>query len=291
MKLRDRVRQSVKAISDAGLISPGIGIILGSGLQSLLEGMLSSPRFVLGGDIPGFPVVKVSGQTNRIAAGLFKHVPVMIIGGRKHIYEGAAISEVVYSLLVLHSLGAKGVIITNAAGAVNPQFQVGQIMIIRDHIDSSLGAYADALSQTLIEFKEGSADEGALPMERGAYDQEWLRIAERVNFQQGFGNVCGTYCMNRGPFYETPFEVRACRIWGADAVGMSTVPEAIAARRLGMKVLGLSLLTNMATGLADEPHTHEKVRQRAEEGAKKMQGFLGAFLDALCKDSIALEIP
>jgi len=246
-------------------------VIAGSGISGAITGLLADPQRADAAELPGVPSVQVLGQSNHLTAGRVQGIPILVFGGRKHLYEQVPIHEVIFPILLLAELGADGVILTNAAGAVNPNFHVGQMMLIRDHIDSSFGQFADELWQVLQGF-EPMGSSGC------PYDVEWLSAAAAEARSQHVDCAEGIYCFNRGPFYETPAEVIACRHMGADAVGMSTVPEAIAAHALGLRVLAVSLLTNMATGMTSQAHSHDEITRQAAKAHRDIAQLLDSLL-------------
>jgi len=276
MMLKETVCKAAQLLIDAGLESPRIGLVLGSGFAQIAKDLFESPKVIDGNQVPGLPHVQISGHSNMLIGGRLHDVPLLVFGGRKHLYEQVPLFEVIFPVLLLSELGAEGMILSNAAGAVNPTFHVGQLMLIVDHIETSFGSFADELTRILHEFTGFPHFRGFAP-----YSDEWLTLARNVGKARGLDLAQGIYCMNRGPFYETPAEVRACRHWGGDAVGMSTVPEALAASQLGLKVLGVSGLTNMATGLTEVAHTHEDVKEQAGRLLPKFQMLIDGFIQGL----------
>jgi len=253
------------------MANPEIGIVLGTGYADIAKQLLKHPLSVKGDDLDGYPKVDVPGHRNELTLGTVHNRRVLIFEGRKHLYENVPVDDVIYPVVLLKEMGASGVILTNAAGAANPSFRVGQIMLVRDFIESSFGTVEKLVRESLLEIELAEV----------SADHEWLALARNAAGEKSLDLAEGVYCMNRGPFYETAAEVRACRHWGADAVGMSTVPEFTAARMLGLHVLGVSGMTNMATGLADESHSHEKVQQQSGRLADRLASFLDGFLEEI----------
>lgn len=273
VSLRESVERAAQCLRERGYSTTKIGILAGSGLSGVADRILTEMESVDGAAIGGLPAVSVAGQSSRVIMGTVHGTAVIVFGGRKHLYEQVAIREVVFPILLLSKLGASGVILTNAAGAVNPAFRVGQLMLVKDHLDSSFGQFADELWETLKDFRSELT-----PCYSSPYDPGWLSLAGRIAQERKLDCTEGVYCINRGPFYETPAEVEACRFLGADAVGMSTVPEAIAAHQLGLKVLAVSGLTNMATGMTNKAHSHDEITFQAGTIQDSLACLLDGFL-------------
>ncbi|MGH2537327.1 MAG: purine-nucleoside phosphorylase [Candidatus Promineifilaceae bacterium] len=249
----------------AGL-RPEIALILGSGLGGVAAAV-RDPAAIPYADIPGFPLSTVPGHAGRLLLGRLEGRPVAVMQGRFHYYEGYPMPLVVFPLRVLHSLGATTLIVTNAAGGLNPDFEPGDVMLIRDHINHMganplLGPNEDALGPRFLDMTH-------------AYDAELRALAVRVAAAAAIPLRQGVYIALSGPTFETPAERRLLRQLGADAVGMSTVPEVIAARHAGMRVLGFSAISNVATGGPDQPaDSHEEVLAMAEVAGRKLQTIL-----------------
>ena len=223
---------------------PAVGIVMGSGLGGLVEEM-QSPIRIPYADIPHFPVSSVKGHAGEVVAGTLSGVHLFALSGRVHYYEGYPLETVVFSTRVLASLGVKTLIVTNAAGGIKNNFSPGDIIVISDHIN-------------LI--REMSLSPSTrMWASQEVYDPELIKMAGRAAAEMGITLKTGVYAAVTGPSYETPAEVRALGIMGADMVGMSTVPEATEASRLGIKVLGFSFITNQAAGLSQNPLSHQEV--------------------------------
>lgn len=236
-------------------IQPRIGLVLGSGLATLAEA-IEGPIAMAFTDIPGFPAATVEGHPGRVIVGRLEGHPVMVLQGRAHFYEGHSIQRVTFPIRVMQLLGIRLLILTNAAGGLNPAFRPGDVMIIRDHI----GLFGMAGANPLRGPNE--ADWGPrFPDLSRAYDPELRAIARRAAEAAGIPVHEGVYVMLGGPSFETPAEVRFLRMIGADAVGMSTVPEVIVACHGGMRILGLSGISNVLNPDAFEPPSHEEVLQ------------------------------
>lgn len=248
------------------------GIILGSGLGSLGE-KIESPQYVDYADIPGFPVSTAPGHVGRFVFGTLNGKKVMCMQGRIHIYEGYPVESVVMPIRVMRKMGVEKLIVTNAAGGINESFNVGDIMLITDHINFTG-------RNCLI--GKNDADFGVrFPDMSFAYCPELGEIALKCAESMGITLRKGIYIGCTGPSYETPAEIRAFRVMGADTVGMSTVQEVIAANHCGMQVLGFSLVSNKAAGLSGERLTEEEVltigKQKSEEMQSLIMKILGEF--------------
>lgn len=239
---------------------PKIGLILGSGLGVLAED-IEDKVIISYGDIPHFPTSTVEGHAGNLVIGTLEGKSVVAMQGRFHFYEGYSMQEVTFPVRVMHALGVESVLITNAAGGVNKAFHPGDLMIIQDHINLTG-------SNPLI----GPNDEQLgprFPDMSSVYDKECIQHARTIATELDINVQTGVYVGNSGPTYETPAEINMLRMLGGDAVGMSTVPEAIVARHMGLNVLGISCITNMAAGILDEPLSHEDVIQTANKAQKR----------------------
>ena len=232
-----------------------IAIVLGSGLGGLAARIESADRIEFR-DIPGFPESTVAGHAGALISGRLAGKPVVALSGRFHVYEGHGARLAGFPIRVVHALGARSLIVSNAAGGVNRLWQPGDLMLIRDHINLTF-------RNPLI----GPVEEGDLrfPDMSEPYAASLADLARRVAAEQGVALREGVYAGLLGPAYETPAEVRMLERLGADAVGMSTVPEVIVARARGMKVLGISCITNMACGISNMPLAHEDVLQTTRQ--------------------------
>jgi purine-nucleoside phosphorylase len=241
---------------------PQIGIVLGSGLGPVADALKDAVEIDYA-SIPGFPRTTVEGHAGKLVSGLLAGKRVLAMKGRFHYYEGYDISQVVFHIRVFKLLGISNLLVTNAAGGINADFKPGNLMIITDHI--SLFAPSPLRGRNLDEF-------GArFPDMCNAYDRDLVEMAVEAAKDVGVSLKKGIYAFAQGPMFETPAEIKALRALGADAVGMSTVPEVIAARHCGMKVMGISCITNMAAGMADRPPDHEEVIYTAKMAEK---GFI-----------------
>lgn len=227
---------------------PELGLVLGSGLGDLAD-VMKEPVILETSSIPDYPSSSVQGHSGRLVFGLLEGVQVVFVQGRLHMYEGHDMEAVAFPVRLLAALGVTSIVVTNAAGGINPAYPPGTLMWITDHINWTFENPMEALLPDV-----------PAPVPSGnPYDEAWTDTAQSVADNLGIATVTGTYLWTRGPNYETPAEIRAFRHLGADAVGMSTVPEVLVAHRLGLSVLGLSTITNPAAGLNTEPLNHEEV--------------------------------
>lgn len=243
---------------------PLVGVILGSGLGGL-AGRFEGARTVPATELPHWPPSTVEGHEGRIVAGTLAGVPAVGLSGRVHMYEGHPPGDVILPVRVLTRLGIRALVVSNAAGGVRLDLRPGDLMLIADHIN--------------LMFRNplfGPAPEGETrwPDMYGTYDAELREVVRRVAREQRIPLQEGTYAALLGPSYETPAEIRALRGLGADAVGMSTVPEVIAARAAGLRCVGVSCITNLAAGISPEPLDHEEVLETSERVADAFQTLI-----------------
>lgn len=242
-------------------IQPSTAIILGSGLGPVAD-LVQNPVVVSNADVPDMPVSAVPGHSGTILLGTISNEPVVVFSGRVHMYEGHSAQDVVFTVDLAAEMGAKRLITTNAAGAVNPDFQVGTVMLIKDHINM---LPANPMAGPL----PPGAPSRFVSM-GAAYDPQLLATAKQVAAAHDIAVVDGVYAAMPGPSFETAAEVRMLGILGGDAAGMSTVPEVIRAAWHGMATLGISSITNMGTGLAVHDHNHAEVTKAAAANAQKL---------------------
>ena len=241
---------------------PKVAIILGSGLGDYASNIQVETE-VPYGDIDGFPVSTVPGHAGKFIFGYIENVPVVCMKGRVHYYEGYPISDVVLPVRLMKMLGAEILFLTNAAGGVNTTFHPGDLMLIRDHIacfspNPLIGPNIDELG---LRFPDMSC----------VYNKELQDIIRNTAKENGIYIQEGVYAYLTGPSFESPADIRMMRVLGADAVGMSTVPEAIAANHMGMKICGISCISNLAAGMTQNPLTHEEVQETADMAAAAFQ--------------------
>ncbi len=257
----EKVKESAQFIESRTALRPTIGIILGSGLGSLVD-IMEERTVIPYKEIPNFPQSHVEGHAGNLVIGRIGQEIIAAMQGRFHYYEGFTMKEVTYPIYVMKLLGIENLIVTNACGGINRDFAPGDLMLLTDYINM-LG------NNSLI----GENDERfgvRFPDMSEAYSRELMQKAERTAERLGLSYQKGVYAIFSGPCYETAAEIRAYERLGADAIGMSTVPETIAANYLGMKVLGIACITNMATGIAKTKHSHEEVMRIANESSEKL---------------------
>src|SRR5215472_10949053 len=264
------VEQARNYLLDKMGAEPEIAVVMGSGLSAVDE-ILSGPQRIHYVSIPHFPVPKVAGHRGQVVFGKVGKLQVVVFEGRVHYYEGDTMAEVTFCARVIGRLGTKSLILTNASGAINPDFARGQLMLITDHINliganPLTGPNEDRWGPRFLD-------------QTDIYDSD-LRLKLKAAAENCDIHICeGVYAAMSGPTYETPAEVRYLRAIGADAVGMSTVPEAIVARHMGMKVAGLSMLANVAAGLSGKPIDHSEVLDTATEMNADLLTLLQRFFD------------
>jgi purine-nucleoside phosphorylase len=254
----DKVTDSAKYIKSKMNINPKVAIILGSGLGDLVEA-IEDKEYIDYKDIPNFPQSTVVGHEGRLVLGKIKGVDVLAMQGRFHYFEGYTMKEVAYPVFVMKLLGIEKLIVTNACGGINTSFSPGTLMIITDFINL-------VSDNPLI----GINDERfgpRFPDMSEPYKLELIDKAKIIANEMGIEYKEGVYAGFMGPYYETAAEIRAIGGQGADAVGMSTVPETIAANYLGIDVLGISCITNMATGIQKQKHSHARVVETAKKAS------------------------
>lgn len=239
--------------------TPQIAIILGSGLGALVNEIKESLEIDYN-DIPGFPVTSVEGHEGKLVFGKLGGKYILAMKGRFHYYEGYDVSKVVFAIRVFKFMGINNLVVTNAAGGINKDFNPGDLMIIKDHI--SFFAPSALRGANIDEFGVRFPDMSK------AYNGELIQLCKDAASKEGINVREGVYIFAKGPMYETPAEIRAMSILGADAVGMSTVPEVTVANHAGMNILGISCITNMAAGILDEPLSHEGVMEVAKIAEK-----------------------
>jgi len=252
----EKVKATVEFLNDKVSMRPKVGIILGSGLGGLVD-LIEDQTEIEYSEIPNFPESTVKGHAGKLVFGKIGDVEVLAMKGRFHFYEGYDMRTVTYPVYVMKEFGITNLIVSNAAGGANETFEPGTLMIIDDFINF-FG------TNPLI----GPNDERfgvRFPDMSEAYSSELKDLARKVASRINVSYREGVYMGFTGPYYETAAEVRMAKTLGADAVGMSTVPETIVANYLGMKVLGISCITNMATGIATKKHSHEDVVKVAEK--------------------------
>lgn len=245
------MRETVAFLRERVTRAPAAMLVLGSGLGGVAD-EIRDPLRIPYAEIPGFPRSTVAGHAGALVVGIWEGVEVAVLQGRFHLYEGWDPAEVVLPIRALQAVGAGVLLVTNAAGGVRPGLRPGDLMLIADHINLT---GRNPLIGPVVPGEERFPDMSE------PYDAAFRRAAEEVALERKIPLEQGVYAAVLGPSYETPAEIRMLARLGADAVGMSTVPEVVAARALGVRVLGISCITNLAAGLGREPLSHEEVVQ------------------------------
>ena len=274
---RHRVREAVSYLSKRLPIAD-TAVVLGSGLGELAD-MLENPLSIPFANIPHFPSATVSGHSGALYGGYLHSLPLIIMGGRVHYYEGYSLLEVVFPIRLLAELGVQKLILTNAAGGINTSFNPGSLMLIRDHINlmgnnpligPNLDAWGPRFPDMCRAYHAGLAEAA-------------LQEAKRLNIVLHEG----VYVAFSGPSFETPAEINMARLLGADAVGMSTVPEVIAARHLNLKVLAISCISNAAAGIMGTELNHQEVL----DASKRASAQFTALLEGIIRRVNGVELP
>ena len=250
-----KIQEAAAYIKEQYPTAPEIGLILGSGLGVIAD-LVENAKVITYDSIPHFPVSTVEGHAGELLLGTIQGKHVLLMKGRFHMYEGYGVEVVSFPVRVMKELGVKTLLVTNAAGGVNTSYEVGDLMVIKDHINFTsrnplIGPNFNELGARFPDMSE-------------AYSRRLRQVAKDVAAEQGVKLQEGVYIGLLGPSYETPAEIRMMRTLGADAVGMSTVAEVIVARHAGIEVLGFSCISNMAAGILDQPLSHEEVMETTE---------------------------
>ncbi len=254
----EKLSKCYESMKDKVPFKPQIALVLGSGLGDYAD-EIQVESVLEYKDIEGFPVSTVQGHKGRFLFGHVENVPVVIMQGRVHYYEGYAMTDVVLPIRLMKLMGAEALFLTNAAGGVNYDFRAGDFMLIRDQIASFvpsplLGPNLEELGPRFCDMSE-------------VYDEDLRVIIRKAAEDLGIPLKEGVYVQLTGPSYETPAEVNMCRVLGGDAVGMSTACEGIAANHMGMKICGISCISNMACGMTENPLSHKEVQETADRVA------------------------
>ena len=260
------------AIREQSKVKPVVGVVLGSGLGGFAE-QIEKPTEISYGDIPGWPVSTAIGHAGTLVLGKFKGTPVAVMRGRAHAYEGHPIQKTVFGVRVLARLGVRSFIITNASGGVRKDLKPGELVVISDHLN--------LMGQSPLTGRNEDAFGPRFPDMSNAYDPDLRKFAHKAAKKLKQTLTEGVYAAGAGPSYETPAEVRMLRTLGADMVGMSTVPEVIALRHMGCRVLAISCVTNMASGILDEPIDGEHVIAVGKAAQGRLTALLGEIVPAL----------
>jgi purine-nucleoside phosphorylase len=255
---------------------PTVGIVLGSGLGAFADTLLK-PTMIGYADIPEMARSSVAGHAGKLVLGRHGALNVAALCGRVHLYEGHAPERVVFGVRLLVALGVRTVILTNAAGSIRPDLAAGDLMLIEDHLNLT--------GQNALAGANDAALGQRFPQMNDAYDPDLRALCQRVASERGIALQRGVYAGLLGPSYETPAEVRMLRTLGADAVGMSTVLETIAARHMGARCVAISCITNQAAGLVAIPPDHAEVQRVAAEAGARFTALLSGVLDALAAEA------
>jgi purine-nucleoside phosphorylase len=264
-----RAGQAAQFILDYTKLRPRIGLVLGSGVGVVAEGLAGAVRIPYE-EIPHFPKSTAEGHAGILALGTIDNVPLAVLQGRAHLYEGYSSSQVVLPVRALGRMGIRALVLTNAAGGINADYSCGALVVVTDHINLQG-------QNPLI----GPNDERLglrHPDMTDAYNAQFRQIVREESEGLGGGIFEGVYAAVTGPAFETPAEIRLLRTMGADLVGMSTVPEVIAARHMGMEILAISCVTNMAAGMTGEKITAEEVLETGKLVSSKFLALLRAVL-------------
>lgn len=266
------IKEAAKYIEAQTELRPEIGLIMGSGL-GVLGDHLENPVTIQYHDIPHFPISTVEGHAGELLIGTLSGRTVLLMRGRFHMYEGYGPELTAFPVRVMKALGVKTLLVTNAAGGVNTDYEAGNLMLISDHLNMTgknplIGPNDDSLGVRFPDMSE-------------AYSKRLRAIAREIAEGQGFTLREGVYAGLLGPTYETPAEIRMLRVLGADAVGMSTVAEVIAARHSGIEVVGISCISNMAAGILDQPLSHAEVMETTERVKSQFLGLVTALIAAM----------
>jgi len=270
-----RAEYAARFLLEQTSLRPKIGLVLGSGLGAFADELSDAVR-VPYSQIPSFPLSTAIGHTGQMVIGKVGNVPAAVMQGRVHLYEGYSAEQVGFPVRVLGGMGVRALIVTNAAGGINTKYTQGALVVISDHINLQgqnplVGANDERFGPRFPDMTQ-------------AYWKPYREMALKAARKLGKTVHEGVYAGLLGPSYETPAEIRYLRMIGADLVGMSTIPEVITARHMGMKVLGISCVTNMAAGILDQPLNHQEVLDTAERVKEDFVGLLRAALEEVVKD-------
>lgn len=270
--MKNKLQTCLASIREKTDFKPEIALILGSGLGDYADG-IQIETTVDYSEIEGFPVSTVTGHKGRFVFGYVGKVPVVIMQGRVHYYEGYPMTDVVLPTRFMGLLGAKKLILTNAAGGINEHFRPGDFMMITDHI--ATGVPSPLIGPNLEELGPRFPDMSEV------YSRRIQDVIREAASDCGISLREGVYVQLTGPNYETPAEVKMCKIWGGDAVGMSTACEAVAARHMGMEIGGISCITNLAAGISKEKLDHKEVQETADRVSKDFKRLVTKIIETM----------
>lgn len=270
----EKLLKCYESIQDKVPFQPKVALVLGSGLGNYADSM-KIVQTINYADIEGFPISTVEGHKGRFVFGYVEDIPVVCMQGRVHYYEGYSMTDVVLPIRLMKLLGAEVLFLTNAAGGLNYDFKAGDLMMITDHIMNFVPSplIGPNIGELGVRFPDMS----------NIYRKELQTIIRDTAKELGIGLKEGVYIQLTGPNYETPSEVKMCRLLGADAAGMSTAAEAVAANHMGMKVCGISCITNMGCGMLEQPLSHEEVQKTADKAAVSFQKLVTQVIKNICK--------
>jgi purine-nucleoside phosphorylase len=266
---------AAKSVLQRTSLRPQIGLVLGSGLGAFAESLTDQTRIPFA-EIPAFPRSTAIGHAGQLVVGKSGDIPVAVMQGRVHLYEGYSAQEVAFPMRVFGRMGIRSVILTNAAGGINLRYQQGALVLMSDHINLQG-------TNPLVGVNDDRFGE-RFPDMTHAYDKAYRELAREEASKLGMTLHEGVYVALLGPSYETPAEIRYLRTIGADLVGMSTALEVIAARHVGIKALAISCVTNMAAGILDQPLSHQEVMETGERVRESFEALLRAVLPRIEKD-------
>jgi purine-nucleoside phosphorylase len=274
--LFERATAAAAYIRASSRLEPSIGIILGSGLGAFADHIADATAIPFA-DIPHFPKSTVPGHSGRLVIGMLDGVPMAVMQGRVHAYEGYSPDEVTFPVRVLGLLGVKTLVVTNAAGGIRLDMKQGDLVLLSDHINFTgrnpiAGENDERFGPRFFDMTE-------------AYSLRLRKLAAKSAEREGISLAEGVYLCVLGPSFETPAEIRAFRAMGADLVGMSTVQEVIAARQMGIEIVGISCVTNLAAGIQPEPLSHEEVMETGRRVAAQFTQLLTAVIPAIHKET------
>ena len=261
--------EAAQAILGRTALRPKVAVVLGSGLGSFAD-KLGGSTAVPFGEVPGFPVSTAIGHAGRLVIGQSDGIALAVMQGRVHLYEGYSARQVAFPIRVLARMGVRAVVLTNAAGGINPEYGKGALVVLRDHINLQGQSPLTGPNDERLGLRH--------PDMTDAYNAQYRRFALDEAERIGDGIFEGVYAAVAGPSFETPAEIRFLRTIGADLVGMSTVPEVIAARHMGLEVLAISCVTNLAAGITGEKITAEEVIETGERVRGKLLALLRGVL-------------
>lgn len=266
------VQEAAAFIASLTTEKPEVGLIMGSGL-GILGDLITEAVTIPYSQIPHFPISTVEGHAGELLVGKLAGRSVVLMRGRFHMYEGYGAEQTSFPVRVMKAIGVTRLVVTNAAGGINTSFESGDLMLIADHINFT--------GKNPLIGPNDSEQGVRFPDMSEAYSKRLREVARETAASQGVALQEGVYLAVLGPSYETPAEIRMMRLLGADAVGMSTVPEVIVARHCGIEVLGISCITNMAAGILDQPLSHDEVMETAEQVKSQFLGLVSGLIPSI----------